>query len=191
MSNRERWVIYPLLLFSFLLAARDKYVKPENVSYATVTCKRLTISSDEGRPLVTLGASDTDAGALIMHGPIAAAGLPGAESQSPDNLRAPGYRTVEMGANEDGGYVRVFGARPGLDLHVGHDAELELSGYAAVDEHNQFVQSIADQEAESDEPVWGAVMDWDAHKANGKSEAESDEKDASGRADSSTAAAKD
>lgn len=41
MSNRERWVIYPLLFFAFCLAARDQfpYMRPEVVKISRLSCR--------------------------------------------------------------------------------------------------------------------------------------------------------
>ena len=47
MSDRERWIVYPLLFFALLLAAKDQIVedKPVTVDYQEIVCGRLIANS--------------------------------------------------------------------------------------------------------------------------------------------------
>ena len=63
MSNRERWIVYPLLFYAVLSCMKSSLVEPTDASYETVTCNHLLVESVEGQPLVQLGAHIDDEGA--------------------------------------------------------------------------------------------------------------------------------
>ncbi len=71
MSNRERWIVYPLLFFSILLAARDDIVPAEKSEFDSVVCRRLFVESPDGRTLILL-AAEHDAGSIRIVGPAEA-----------------------------------------------------------------------------------------------------------------------
>jgi hypothetical protein len=156
MSNRERWVVYPLLLFTFLMATRDDYVKPAHFDCDSISCRRLVVSSIEGKAIISMGPSEDEAGALRIYGSRHPIRLPGAEVAG-DQRRQPGHEIFEVGANEDGGYLRVFGSRPGHDLQLGHDGVLRQSGLTAISVKDEYVPAPAGPP----EPViWGNVLAW-------------------------------
>ena len=176
MSNRERWIVYPLLFFAFLMGARDEYAKPDRLDCNLISCRRLTVTSTDGQALVRIGASEDDAGALSIYGAREPIRLPGDESPA-DAVRKPGHEIFEVGANNYGGYVRVFGSRPGTDIQIGHDGKLRFSGLMAVDEQDDYVSS--DETIAS--PVWGQVLFWPSPEVSGKADSsdpqEADSKD--------------
>jgi len=59
MSQRERWVVYPLLFLALGLALRDKLVpsrlKAWSLDAAIVRCDQLEVLDGEGNPRVRLG----------------------------------------------------------------------------------------------------------------------------------------
>ena len=68
MSNRERWVVYPLLFFSILLAARDDLVPPTEVMYPKIVCNELYVKAN-GETLVSAGRSTGgEDGVILVHG---------------------------------------------------------------------------------------------------------------------------
>ena len=62
MSERERWIVYPLLFLTLGVAMRDKMLKrvgtdaiiAEHVQAGEVVCERLVIRSRSGRPAVAI-----------------------------------------------------------------------------------------------------------------------------------------
>jgi hypothetical protein len=85
MSNRERWVVYPLLFLAICLGAKDHFpgmqsselIKREvkcDVLTATiikgenVTCNNLQANSTKGEPQIVLGQGK-DGGQLVVYGP--------------------------------------------------------------------------------------------------------------------------
>ncbi len=57
MSQRERWIIYPLLFLTFCLAIRDQWplAKTSTGMFNAVQCRNLTIVDDRGDPAVVIG----------------------------------------------------------------------------------------------------------------------------------------
>ena len=66
MSQRERWIVYPLLFLALGLALRDKLVSPKSLTAGTVSCyqlevlgqadcHQLTVRDGEGNPRIRLG----------------------------------------------------------------------------------------------------------------------------------------
>ncbi len=69
MSQRERWVVYPLLFLALGLALRDKLVPPRSLTAGVVlcdhlevlgpaNCHRLTVRDAAGHTALVLGADD-------------------------------------------------------------------------------------------------------------------------------------
>jgi hypothetical protein len=158
MSNRERWIVYPLIFFAFLMGARDKFLPPEHVSCEDVVCNRLTVVGSEGKPAVRIRATEDDAGLITVSACRLDPDLPGTPPADIDQpRRALGYEAIELSANRDGGFVRVIGTRVGTDLYVGHNRDAQVSGYVAVDEQGEFLRpSGADQLPQ----IWGLTRPW-------------------------------
>ena len=179
MSNRERWVVYPLLLFTFLMATRDDYVKPEHFDCASISCRSLVVTSMEGKAIVSLGPSEDEAGAVRVYGSRHPIRLPGTEAVA-EKLRRPGHEIAEIGANDDGGYLRIFGARPGFDLQLGHDSTHRHSGLTAITVEDEYVVAPAEP---SPQAFWGSVVPWPATAAVEEAEEADDGEADDGEAD--------
>ena len=50
MSDRERWVLYPLLFFSLVLGLRASYLDPWSFRCREIECQNLKVSSINGMP---------------------------------------------------------------------------------------------------------------------------------------------
>ena len=163
MSNRERWVVYPLIFFSFLLAARDKFIPPEKLTCNEVTCNRLTIVASDGKPAVRVTSTEDDAGMIAVYACRLDPRLPGAAPADRRVRRRPlGHQALQLSANQDGGFVRVMGTRLGSDLYVGHNADAQFSGYAAVDENGEYLKPESNRSGEhSAPPIWGLTRAWE------------------------------
>lgn len=60
MSNRERWILYPLIFFSLMLGLRATYLDPLQFRCREIECQSLTVQSINGAPAdvaVTRGAA--------------------------------------------------------------------------------------------------------------------------------------
>ncbi len=120
MSERERWVVYPILFLTLGIALRDKMFQrvatkavSTETSYADVSvsnklranvveCEKIVVSS-RGRPVITAGASRNGSGTIQTFG-------------------AGGQQLVVIEDNESGGMVTVtdYGQRQSVALgHAG------------------------------------------------------------------------
>ena len=140
MSNRERWIVYPLLFYAVLSCMKTALVEPTDVSYETVTCNHLLLESVEGEPLVQLGAHIDDEGA---------------EWGLIELFDAQGQLAVELAAGPGGGYFTSLGAAAAPTLTLGHDNDARQSGLRAR-------PAATDDSLESGE-TWGLRVDWSAH----------------------------
>ena len=111
MSNRERWIIYPLLFFSLLLGLKEQLAIPIDAEYEHVQCNKLTVEAPDGRPLVELSSSieaeGEQAGLLVLYGPIN--GDESALRSTVGMTATPRPRTVELGSDPGGGYFKSYG----------------------------------------------------------------------------------
>ncbi len=162
MSNRERWVVYPLIFFAFLMGARDKFFPPEQLACTAVTCKRLTIVASDGKPAVRIAATEDDAGMIAVYACRLDPALPGTLPPDPNEpRRALGHEAIQLSANKDGGFMRVMGTQIDSDLYVGHNADGRFSGYTAVDDRGEYLKpDRADSAARSSSQVWGVTRAW-------------------------------
>lgn len=137
MSNYERWVLYPLLLFSLVLSLKSlvggEEAKFSFVSCDHLVCKQLTVQSvEENRRLVHLGQNPTARTAEItLYGeavePLIRLGLEPEGKQGvveAQRLRAMDEtrqrRSVEIGSGAGGiGEITLFGnddSKPAVTL---------------------------------------------------------------------------
>ena len=108
MSPRERWIVYPLLFFSFGLAIRDQV--PEwrpRPDFNVVTCKHLIVQDAQGGPAVDIhaqpGGANAGAGIITVY-----TGLP-----KEGTAKAAAVRLSVAGSQRDGsdryGAVQTLG----------------------------------------------------------------------------------
>jgi hypothetical protein len=159
MSNRERWIIYPLLFFSLLLGLKEQLAIPIDAEYEHVQCNKLTVEAPDGRPLVELSSSieaeGEQAGLLVLYGPIN--GDESALRSTVGMTATPRPRTVELGSDPGGGYFKSYGPAGAPTIKMGHDHTARTSGLVAVDDHGQLVAS---SDAAGDRDDWGLVIPW-------------------------------
>ena len=148
MVERERWIIYPLLFFALLLAARDRMIPPNPLKCPSIECSELTVRSQDGRDLVRMGGS-LDSGVIIVYGPSHAIDADSLNLQDNEHL-------LELGTSDGGGYVTAFGPPDAPTLKLGHLQERALSGLIAVDDADQ----AASQDSPGDEELWGPTVLW-------------------------------
>jgi hypothetical protein len=63
MSDRERWIVYPLLLLTLGLALRDKFGAAKEVRAHRIICEELVVSNEEIGPQVVL--ESTKSGGVV------------------------------------------------------------------------------------------------------------------------------
>lgn len=87
MTDRERWIVYPLLFLALGAALRDKLAKQTRAK--EIVCEQLYVVDAEGRPLATLAGNElqlgpqgyltaglVEAGTLVQRGkPVVTSGV--------------------------------------------------------------------------------------------------------------------
>lgn len=140
MSNRERWIVYPLLFFAVGLGLKNQVVVPNQAEFLTVRCQELVVESETGAarvvireshpgiPTITMSAL-IDAGETSKETEVAgtSADDDGAGAQA-DPLLAVPHRVAELSANASGGVLRLFGPAAMPALWMGHDGTERWSG---------------------------------------------------------------
>lgn len=160
MSNRERWIVYPLLFYAVLSCMKSALVEPTDASYETVTCNQLLLESVEGQPLVQLGANIDDEGA---------------EWGLVELFNAHGQLAAQLGADPGGGFVTSVGAHGALTLTMGHDEDRRQSGLQAKNKEGQPVS-----DPRQPDEAWGLQLAWPAADAAAQPADPSSAEDATG-----------
>ena len=68
MSNRERWIVYPLLFFALMLGLADKLVPEGDATFARVRCGELTLVSPAEEPLLAIRPDERAAAEVVFYG---------------------------------------------------------------------------------------------------------------------------
>jgi len=153
MSNQERWVVYPLLFMAIGLALMDKIYKPESVFVSKLSCDELTVLDTRRQPILHVGAQPDDRGSLVVF-----RSDPNAIHRSPGTADLDeGRRSLEMGQDDNGGFLKIHGEGHAPTLKLGHLNSLELSGLVAVNDSDEPFR-VTDAE---DAPVWGQLVSWE------------------------------
>ncbi|MEX0939214.1 MAG: hypothetical protein WDZ59_15235 [Pirellulales bacterium] len=130
MSDRERWIVYPLLFLALGLALRDKLTQV--IQCETLICNRLQIEDRQGQPVLVAEAEYF--------------GRRGQRPPTPDSLDSAGAlmivgrdgEPVAMMADSGmGGYVSLFDRQRRLRVDAGHF--LDGIGMRTVNRENRPV----------------------------------------------------
>src|SRR5262245_53767884 len=100
MTERERWIVYPLLFLALGAALRDKL--SEHTKTKTIECQELVVYGDESpghapTPLVRIGGMPRDSadsphlGQIVVDGMIQAQVVTAAEAVQAANINADNY----------------------------------------------------------------------------------------------------
>lgn len=153
MSERERWVVYPLLFLTLGISLREKMIQPISDQ---VRCRRLAVYDEDNRKVaeiapmeVTLpGTNETaHAGSLRMMDPF---GLPIVSvdfeglnvSGSLDVFGPVNRQVVHIGSSESGGMIQVFHRKSDWNLALGQWEE--FSGLLVQALGNQIQKVLVD-----------------------------------------------
>jgi hypothetical protein len=107
MSDRERWIVYPLLLLAIGLALRNGVETPDEGHGAevdVVRCKALEVMGPEGKPTVTITTSDKGDGMV-------------------ETGNANGKLQSRLSANPSGGALQLLDSEDQIYAMVGHEGQ--------------------------------------------------------------------
>lgn len=151
MSERERWIVYPLLFLTMGIALREKVIQPISDE---VRCRRLAVYDDNDRKVAELapltvtlpGTSDpVQVGTLRLLDafglPIVSVDYQGLNVTGNLDIIGPVNKpVVHIGASEGGGVVQVFHRQNDWSLSLGQWDQ--FSGLLSQALGNQFQQVL-------------------------------------------------
>lgn len=149
MSDRERWIVYPLLFFALLLGARDRVAPPNPLKCDALECRSLKVISADGREFVKL--FPTSDGALMRFYSRAEYDM---ENQGERISLKPTQleQALEIGADATGGYATLFGPDDAPAMKLGHHDAIKSSGLIASTNDGETL--------DVDGETWGPLMKW-------------------------------
>ena len=157
MSDRERWIVYPLLFLSILLGARDRIATPKLLQCQALKCEAL-----ECRSVVMRSKSGGASVKMFATKDVAILTFANYDAREQDaevgddvSLKAAPLReTLQIGVGADGGYVTAYGPENAPALKLGHHPTHKASG---------LIGTTVDGEALS-ENAWKLIA-WDEEQA--------------------------
>jgi hypothetical protein len=76
MTNRERWIVYPLLFYALAMGFKATYQDPLEFRCRTIECQDLIVKFINGTPEHALTRAKAATSASITHAKISAEGEP-------------------------------------------------------------------------------------------------------------------
>ncbi len=137
MTNRERWIVYPLLFLTLGLVMRDKVAPPSpgfmqpgmnalSVRCMHLECQDLTVAGPDGEKRVLIGVTANQAGQLEVYGSdhtmvlVAGADNTG-RSGRVQTLATDATRQVLLHSTDRGGQIAAFDSEDKTRVVVGYD----------------------------------------------------------------------
>jgi hypothetical protein len=145
MSNRERWIVYPLLFFSIALSWKSVVRTHGNVEFRTIRCQKIDVRSSDSRPAVRIVGSE-DSGSITLFGQdgIPLAMLTASRNGTSGSLELanpPKLSKVSINAADEGGRIQLGSTPTKPEIIVGFDAADVSPGLFAVDAKNVRCQT--------------------------------------------------
>jgi|GEM_PF-4195513 len=167
MSDRERWIVYPLLFFSLFMGARQYYHESDEAHLRSISCNELTVNSFDGRRRVHIGQSTSHAGLVLVYGasdkPVLILGADGDGTQGAiEAMDETGRPVAALAATPAGGLLQISGSRDQPRLVLGHEDQAQLSGLLAFDANDKLVGTrLGNRFA-----PWGVSLRWKPSQAS-------------------------
>ncbi len=137
MTNRERWIVYPLLFLTLGIGIRDKVAPPSprfmrpgvnalNVRCLHLECQDLTVTGPNGETRVRVGNTPNQAGQIEIYGSdhtmvmVAGADNTG-RSGRVQTLAADATAQVSLHSTDRGGQVATFDRDDKTRVVLGYD----------------------------------------------------------------------
>ena len=196
MSDRERWIIYPLLFAALCFGVKQQH-QPETLRCRSIECNDLKVLSLNNNIGVSMTATEA-AGTMVLYSQNRPSvrlrsvfhreqGNKGFASSygSIEAMDARGRPIATIKGNVDGGLVRLEGNRQPTVL-LGHDHTMGLAGLVALDNRDDPVESVP-----ADENVWGIPLPKKEPVANEQTTEQENEQGTSGDGEQQDSASDD
>ncbi len=161
MSNRERWIVYPLLLFTLLMNMSRKLVESGSAEFGTIQCQELVVAAPDGSQRIALRQDPAGDGGLITVYGLTQSLISrdrGTDAVASVRSRIPASK-LELGVDDIGGYVRVLGADGLPELRLGHIEQERASGLVATDPNGILLAAAGEDGAWGPRLAWADVPD--------------------------------
>ena len=140
MSDRERWIVYPLLVLSLALAVKDRYDAWQGTSeFNVLVCRTLVVETEVGQVQAVIQENTRGAAELSLAG----------EGELVE---------ASLTADDGGGRLMLMRRADQKAILLGHDQLREASGLWAIDQTDAAEPTplLVDT---GDDPVWD-VLEW-------------------------------
>ncbi|MBW3600437.1 MAG: hypothetical protein KY475_24635 [Planctomycetes bacterium] len=116
MSDRERWIVYPLLVFSLALGVKERFDASQGTSkFNTLVCRALVVENELGQTQAVIQENARGAAELSLAGK--------------DNLVE-----ASLTADDGGGRLMLMRRKDQKAILLGHDELRELTALWALDQ---------------------------------------------------------
>lgn len=140
MSDRERWIVYPLLALSLALGVKGRYDAWRGTSeFNVLVCRTLLVQNELGEAQAVIQQNQRGAAELNLAGP-------------------DGLVEASLTADEGGGRLVLLRRADQKAIALGHDKMRELTGLWAVDQNAAAVNLPLLIETDDDH-AW-RLLDW-------------------------------
>lgn len=161
MSERERWIVYPLLFLAVFLGWRNQMPRSGDLDCQSIRCQRLLVTSPDGERSVEIASSAAQSGELRLFGADGRVALILRTDRTGNRgmLETRGSdRTAQtlIGSNSHGGFLKLFGNQDVPSLFLGHEGRLEVSGLLALSKKNRPFYVAH----ENGHYLWGLPLPW-------------------------------
>ncbi|MCA9262651.1 MAG: hypothetical protein KDA60_02335 [Planctomycetales bacterium] len=192
MTNRERWVVYPLLFFSLMMGLSEKLSPARNGTFNRLECTELRILSRAKQPILLAHESAQGSAVLQLRGLASTGydvGLGGDDGSGPVDVKdwtdakgRPKMRQLaELSGDIGGGYLILNGPQTFPELRLGHGDEQRISGMSGKRESGEVPIAVLswDEKPEPDSTVPNSNADaTDAEMPASSNSGETDDEDA-------------
>ena len=142
MSERERWIVYPLLFLAVFLGWWNQMPRSGDLDYQLIRCHRLLVTSPNGEPSVEITSTATQSGESRIFGAYGRVALVLRTDRAGNRgilETKDSDQTAQtlIGSNSHGGFLKLFGKQDVPSLFLGHEGRLEVSGLLALSKKKQ------------------------------------------------------
>jgi len=165
MSNRERWIVYPLLFLALLSSIADKLVPEGMVRFTSVECGQLSLVTSRGARVLTMRSDPHNAGEFVLYDaaeqPLFRVGMDehqrGTEVEGWSKDQRSRFRLQAHNGGSFGEWRRGIGE----SVAVGFSADSSQAGLWGLDLHQQPVPAATPVDATTAAPdppsLWGVA----------------------------------
>ncbi len=166
MTDRERWIVYPLLFFALLMGIRIQLVTPDDIRCEKVTCQELRVRDLNGQLAALLIGGRTGGAEFMLFSPGRQVALQMAADANGDGgslewHNGHGETSGRLGSQDGGGYLKLLGEDDIGALVLGHDLGRTQSGLTAETvDGGEIHVNLTPPASDATAVPWGVRVSW-------------------------------